>query len=205
MVDQLLRGAIAFSRNAVGVAVKPYETYRRIAAKGTLYELVYLALSLALYFAAASWVKTASFRPFLLTHQFVVLALAATGGYLLSVGVFLFVGQLLGGSKRVAPLFLTWGYTLLPTVVWFWVTSFLYVILPPPRTESPAGIIFSIVYLVFSTMMLAWKLTLGYLSLRFGLKLDLARILVVGAAALAAWGAYSTWMYQAGIFRVPFL
>jgi hypothetical protein len=115
------------------------------------------------------------------------------------------VGRLLGGVGNLSTLAVLWGYTLLPTTFWFLATSLLYLILPPPRTDSAAGVAFSIVYLVFSSMLLAWKVTLGYLTLRFGLKLDLARICGVIVAAAVVWGLYSLFMYRLGIFRIPFL
>ncbi len=205
MVGELLVGALGFARNSLGVALRPYETYRRMTAKASLVELLFLALTVALYFAAAALVKTASFRPFLLTREFLALSFGAGTGFVLTLAVFFFVGRLLGGVGRFATLAVLWGYTLLPTVFWFLATSVLYLILPPPRTQSMAGIAFSVVYLVFSSMLLAWKVTLGYLTLRFGMKLDLVRIGGVVIAAAASWGLYSVLMYRLGIFRIPFL
>ncbi len=205
MVDDFIMGAVVFGQNAWGVVSRPYETYRRLTKQPRYSELLYLGLVLVLYFAAASLVKTASFRPFLLTRQFMALLLGALGGYGLSVGIFYLVGRIVGGKGSLKSLIVGWGYTLLPTVMWFLATSLLYVVLPPPRTQSAAGILFSIVYLAFSLMMLAWKLTLAYLTLRFGLKLDLARIGLVALIALCAWGAYSAGMYSLGVFRIPFL
>lgn len=205
MIGALLIGALGFVRNALGVAVKPYETYRRMTAKASLVELLFLAVVVALYFAASAIVKTVSFRPFLLTREFLALSFGAGAGFALTLGVFFFVGRLLGGVGRFATLALLWGYTLLPTVFWFLATSVLYLILPPPRTQSVAGVAFSVVYLVFSSMLLAWKITLGYLTLRFGMKLDLVRIVGVVLVAAAAWGLYSLLMYRLGIFRIPFL
>jgi hypothetical protein len=197
MIDNLLLGAVAFGRNAIGVTLKPYETYRRIASHPVSWEAVYLAILLLLYIAVASLVMT--------TRHFATFFPSTAGGYMLSLAVFWVVGRLVGGSGKFVSVALGWGYTLLPTLLWFVTTSILYAIIPPPRSVSAAGVAFSVFYLVFSTAMLAWKVTLGYLTLRFGLKLDLPRILAVGAAALAAWSAYSLWMYRLGIFRVPFL
>ena len=197
MIDALLLGVVSFGRHAIGVVVRPYETYRHIAAKGTGGELASLGMLFILYVAAISLIMP--------SRQFVTFFPSALGGYLLSLAVFWLVGTLVGGSGRFLSVALGWGYTLLPTLVWFSVTSILYVVLPPPRTQHPAGIVFSIVYLAFSTMLFAWKLTLGYLTLRFGLKLDLPRIAVVGVVAIAAWSVYSIVMYRLGVFRIPFL
>ena len=205
VLDQLVDAAIAFGRNFIGTIVRPYETYRRIVDRASAWELAYIGLLLALYFTLASLVKTATFRPFLLTKQFILLVSAAAITYVCVVGTVLFAASFVrhqGSGKRFA---IAWAYTLLPTVLWFLITSLLYVLLPPPRTTSAAGILFSIVFLVFSATMFFWKMTLAYLALRFSLKLDLAKILVVSAISLPIIGLYSWAMFGLGIFKVPFL
>jgi hypothetical protein len=205
MVQNLTVSGIAFGRNVWGIVMRPYETYRRIAHTGTLWEIVYIGICLAMYFATAAIVKTSLFRPFLMTRQFVLLGLAAMVTFLLVVFLFWQVGRLFGAKGRLKGFALGWGYTLVPTVVWFWMTSLLYVALPPPRTTSAPGILFSIVYLLISATLLFWKIMLSYLSLRFGLRLDFAKILIVCMIVLPILGVYSYGMYRLGIFRIPFI
>lgn len=205
MVDSLLVGALTFGRTIVGIIFRPYETYRRITHKGTLWELPHIAAVLAAYFVIASLVKTSAFRPFLLTKQFIVLAGATAATFLLAVGLLWVVGKLVGGKGELGKLSLAWAYTLIPTMVWFLATSLLYVILPPPRTERWQGVAFSLLYLIFSATLFFWKGMLAYLTMRFGLKLDLPKILVVVAVSAPVFGIYSFIMYRLGIFKVPFL
>ena len=185
MLDQLIISGIAFCRNAIGLVVRPYETYRRIIDKGSVWELVFIAML----------VMVSAFR----------LVFAAAATYMLVVILVWVVGQRVGGKGTLASVALGWGYTMLPTVCWFFMTSLLYMLLPPPRTTSLAGIVFSVLFLVFSVTLFFWKLTLGYLTLRFGLKLDLVRILVVVAIVGPIVGVWSWRMYRLGIFKVPFL
>lgn len=185
MLDQLLVAGVAFCRNALGLVVRPYETYRRIVDRGTIWELVFIAMVVAV----------SAFRLFA----------AALATYTLVVLAAWFVGQRVGGRGTLKGVALGWAYTVLPTTLWFLATSILYVVLPPPRTTSIAGVTFSIVFLVFSATLFLWKLTLGYLTLRFGLKLDLARILVVVGVVSPVVAAWSWGMYRLGIFKVPFL
>ncbi|MBP9814570.1 hypothetical protein KBC80_05300 [Candidatus Woesebacteria bacterium] len=201
----LLGSGIAFGRNIIGITTRPYETYRRIVDHGSLWELVYIGLVLAVYFALASLVKTAAFRPFLLTQQFVLLYSAALLGFLVTVLALWLIGTIVGGVGKSTSLALGWAYTLIPTVTWFLATSLLYVVLPPPRTTSVLGISFSIVFLLFSAMLFWWKLTLAYLTLRFGMRLDLGKIIIVAALSLIIVGLYSRFMYTLGIFTVPFI
>lgn len=205
MGDALLVAAAVFVRTIVGILLRPYETYRRIIRDASLWELPFIAVLLGMYFALASIVKTASFRPFLLTKQFLLLAGAAGATFLFVVGLMWVVGRIVGGKGQLGKLTIAWGYTLVPTVIWFLATSLLYVALPPPRTTSIAGVAFSLLFLVFSATLFFWKGMLTYLTMRFGLKLDLPRIAVMTAICLPIIGIYSLVMYRMGIFRVPFL
>ncbi len=201
----LVISGIAFGRNLFGIVVKPYETYRRIVDRGHVSELFYIAVLLAIYFAIASVVKTAAFRPFLLTKQFLVLASAVAATYLFVVGALWVVGKYVGGKGSIGSMGLAWGYTLIPTLLWFLSTSLLYVLLPPPRTTSTPGITLSILFLIFSATLFFWKLMLAYLTLRFGLRMDLVKIVITAFVVGPLLGIYSIGMYRLGIFRVPFL
>ncbi|OGG24098.1 hypothetical protein A3A79_02785 [Candidatus Gottesmanbacteria bacterium RIFCSPLOWO2_01_FULL_43_11b] len=202
IAGSLLVGGVSFGRNLVGIITRPYETYRRIVDRGNVWELIPIGLILAFYFSLSSLVKTAAFRPFLLTKQFILLSGGAASGFLLTVAILWGAAWLIGKKARVA---LAWAYTLIPTVFWFLTTSILSIILPPPRTQSAAGVSFSMLFLIFSVTLLWWKVTLAYLTLRFGLKLDLGRIFAVFAVCVPVWGLWSYFMYKWGIFKVPFL
>ena len=201
----LLSSFVSFGRTFLGIIIKPYETYRRIVDRGRLGELLWIGLLLVIYFGNASIVKTAAFRPFLLTKQFIVLAGGAGVSFLLIVCTLWQITRFLGGKGNFRSFTLAWGYTLVPTFFWFLGTSLLYVILPPPRTNRPEGVLFSALYLVLSATLFFWKFMLGYLTLRFGAKLDLPKILITLGIALPIIGIYSVCMYKLGIFRVPFL
>lgn len=205
ILSYLLIGGVGFGRNLIGIIFRPYETYRRIVEHGNLFEIIYVAGCLTFYFAIASLVKTASFRPFLLTAVFMKLAFAAAGSFLVAVAILWLASRLVGGRGTLRGLALGWAYTLIPTLLWFLTTSLLYVLLPPPRTPSFLGVLFSLIYLVFSTTLFFWKVTLAYLTLRFGMRLDLPRILLVAGASLPFVAIYSFGMYRLGVFRVPFL
>jgi hypothetical protein len=195
----------AFIQNVIGLVTRPYETCRRIVDRGGLGELVYVAILLSVYFAFVSVVKVAAFRPFLLSRQFIVLAAATGTTYVLAIALFWIAGKLVKADGKLKGLALLWGYSLLATLTWFLATSILYVILPPPRTTSLAGVLFSILFLIFSATLFFWKATIAYLTLRFGLRLNLGKILIVFTLTLPALGLYSYWLYRVGIFRIPFI
>ncbi|MFZ2025542.1 MAG: YIP1 family protein [Microgenomates group bacterium] len=205
MTGSLLIGCVAFFRSSVGLATKPYEAYRRIVHHGSLWELVPLGVLLSCYFAIASLVKTAAFRPFVLTKQFILIALSVVVTYAVIVSLLFIVGKCMGGKGSLRVLALSWGYTLLPTLLWFLGTSILYVLFPPPRTGRPLGMVFSAIFLIFSSVLFFWKAMLTYLTIRFGMKLDLWRIIAVFGVVGGSMLFYSIGMYHLGIFKIPFI
>lgn len=205
ILTHIAAGGVLFGKNVYGVATKPYETYRSIVEKSSWWELAYLAIVLASYFALASLVRTAAFRPYLLTRQFMYLGMAAGISYIVIIATLYIAAKAVGGRGTLKGLSIGWAYTLLPTVSWFLGTSILYVLLPPPRTASVPGMLFSFLYLVFSVVLLFWKVTLAYLTLRFSMKLDLVRIGAVTAISAPFLAVYSFLMYRWGIFRIPFI
>ncbi len=64
METWLIVALSAFIKNVIGLVTRPYETCRRIVDRGRMGELVYVAILLSVYFAFASVVKVAAFRPF---------------------------------------------------------------------------------------------------------------------------------------------
>ncbi|OGG09496.1 hypothetical protein A2154_02245 [Candidatus Gottesmanbacteria bacterium RBG_16_43_7] len=205
IVDQLVSAFFIFLRSAIGIALRPYETYRSIIRRQNVWELFYIAAIMIMYFAGASLIKTAALRPFLLTARFTTLAAGATATYILAVSFLWYTTTRVGGNGSLRALAIGWAYTLLPTVIWFLMTSVLYVAVPPPRTTRFLGLLFSGIYLVFSTVLLYWKVILGYLTLRFAMRLDLGKILLIATVSSPVFAVYSYIMYKLGIFRIPFI
>lgn len=206
MIEEILVGFFSFTRNCIGLVTKPYITCRRIAGEGSLWELLPIGMVLSAYFATASLVKTASFRPYLLTKQFVLLAFGAGMSFIFLVSALFIASQIVKkGCGSLRALVIAWAYTLLPTVSWFFMTSILYVILPPPRTTELTGMMFSVWYVIISSVFLFWKINLSYLALRFSMRLDLFRILGVMALAGPVIALYCIALYRFGIFKVPFI
>lgn len=201
----LIFDGVTFGRTCIGLVIRPYETYRRIFHHGKRGELIYIALFLCLYFALSSLVKVAAFRPFLLTQQFLVLVFGAVSGVGVATVSLAFAGRAFGVRAHVESLLLGWSYTLVPTVIWFLATSMLYVLIPPPRTTSALGITFSLLFLVFSATLLWWKVTLSYLTMRFGLKLDLGKSMLAALLCVPGMTLWTWCMYVLGVFKVPFL
>lgn len=184
-----------------GCLNKPYETYRKLSLYSFSHQLIFILFIMVLYFLAASTIKegladgklnivVASFKATLVTlFTFLV---TATTLYLL--------GKLFTGKGSFFTFLTLWSFTLLPTLAWFLVTAAFYVLLPPPRTTSISGQVFSAFFIAFSIGCLIWKLILYYLTLRFSLRLGTIKItavsLIVGPLLV---------IYALLFYKVPFI
>jgi len=196
---------IVFSKSVWGIMSKPYITCRDIARRSDVLEMVPIALLSFGYFALASVVRVKHFRPFILTSHFLKLTSWAIVTFFVSIFFLWAAARIVGGSGKIKTLAVGWSYTLVPSVFWFLSTSILYLILPPPRTQAWQGILFSLVFLIFSSAILYWKIMLGYLTLRFSMHLDLLKIVFVATIFLPFFGIYSFFLYKIGVFRIPFI
>lgn len=200
-----LKSIILFFQNSYGTIVSPYKTYRRLATSRHFEQLLPLGALVVLYFWWGSAVRVGIRHPFILAKNWVVTASVAGVTFVLTlVGIYI-TTKALRGSGRLKNLILPWSYSLLPTLVWFYINSFSFFILPPPRYPTLAGKLFSFLFIVGSLVLFFWKGILYYLTLRFGMRLDLWRILVASAIVFPAGILYSLLMYKLGIFRIPFI
>lgn len=205
-VLSFLRSFIFFGRNAVGCINAPYVTYRKLSAAYTdLKQTVFIPVFVILYFIFVATIRNGIRNPYLLTVKFNFLLVAAVVGFLLMLGLFYFAGHLVGGKGNPRQIYTLWIFSLLPTLVWFFTASILYLILPPPRTMSFFGKLYSVVFIAFSIAVFLWKSILYYLTLRFSLKADLWKIIQISTLILPVVFVYSLIMYRLGIFRIPFI
>ena len=201
------KSLILFLRNSVGLVFKPYITYREISVSQKGYQQVFFIHFLVLiYFLASSVLKTGLRNPFLLTLKFNSLYFSAYIGFFLMIGLLYLCAKLIRlKDYSVNKLILLWSYSLWPTLCWFFFTSLLYLLLPPPRSLTYLGKTYSLLYLVSSLTILFWKIILYYLTLRFGLRLELFRILLLSSIIFPSIAVFSIIMYRLSIFKIPFL
>lgn len=201
----LVRLFILSLKDIWGVFNTPYKTYRTLSFKENLSRTILIFLIVLFYFAWASLLRTKSLNPLFLSFNFAKLCLGAFFTFLLVVLSIYFLGKLFGGKGSLKSVFTTWAFSLFPTLCWFSLTSIFYLLLPPPRTTSFLGVLFSLFYLAFSASLFFWKGLLYFLTLRFSLKIDLLRIILISAFLFPLGVLYSILMYKLRIFRVPFI
>ena len=195
---------IQFLKNVWGSIQSPYATYRKIVAEDP-YQLIIIFTLIAGYFFLASPLKLHTLHPFLLTVNASRLFTTVLCLYLGICFLLLGLSKLFNGVASLRSVLMAWGYSLIPTLVWFLVTLVMYVLIPPPRTETILCRGFSLLYLTFSLSLFFWKGLLYYLTLRFALKFDLTKIILASLLFFPLLGATSYFLYIFGIFKVPFI
>lgn len=202
----VVRSFTIFARNSIGVLQTPYESCRRLSKGNNLEQSIPIFLIVLSYFAWSALAHHGiSAHPFLLTFSFGRLLTAAVVTYVLVIGSIVVVGKVFRSKGSVKSVFLPWTYSLLPTVAWFFATSLLWFLFPPPRTTSFTGQLLSFAFIVFSLFLLFWKGVLYYLTLRFGLRIGLWKIISVSIIIFPLGALYAIAMYRLGVFRIPFI
>lgn len=140
-------------------------------------------------------------KPYPATFIFSVFLL----NFFLTIFFFHFISSSTTKNRSLVSLFFTFSYSLLPSFIWFSSTSLLYIVVPPPRTFSLMGRAFSIFFITFSLALLAWKIILMYLALRFSVKQSFYRIIFMLVLYLIWFIPYSLFLYYLKLFRIPFI
>jgi len=208
MFKDILISLILVLRNFFRLIFYPYATMRKIAQEKDWWQIIIIYGLVYLYFIFANIVRKKTLYPLIISSSSFVSFVFFLLTFFLMVGFFCLFGKQLGRDlpwQVSTKLIFTFSYSLLPTLIWFFTTSFLYFLLPPPRTYSILGQSFSLVFIAFSLILLCWKIILFYLSLRFSLKLNFYQILYATILFLIWLWPYSVVLYKLKVFRVPFI
>lgn len=195
-----------FLLTILGVIQKPHAAYLRLEKKG---EIRYLVLIWFLGFFSLFLSRAVKYgvfhHPFFFVIRFSTFFWTATFSFLLVVLLIFLLGTFFGGKGNFKAIFLLWGFSYLPTILWFFLASFLYLFFPPPRSLTLQGYLLSGVFVILSTALFYWKLLLYYFTLRIGFKLTWGPIIKISALFFPTVALYSYLLYKLGVFKVPFL
>ncbi len=199
VLPRILTAVIVVFRRYILLIVTPYKTMRRIAVSETdTLQLLVIAALAGVYFLFSYQVK-----------EFPGTPLVSFGVFLVNISVT--IAFLYGFSRAIEKTaglrsyIFTVAYTMFPTLTWFFANSIFFVLLPPPRTLSIPGKVFSIFFIAFSLSLLAWKLILFYLAIRFSSGMRFTRILYIILLYLCLVIPYSILLYHLRISRIPFI
>lgn len=193
-----------FCLNLYGTFNKPYETWRRLVAESDLLQIGFWVFLLWLYLSLAVVVRNglgtgALFLTFNLNRLFNITVIT----FLVVILLMWLVGLWCGGKGKLKEVASSWAFSYLPTLFWFFSTTLLYVLLPPPRTESMLGKMFTLVYLAFSLSLIFWKIILYYLTLRFSLRMNLWQIVRATMVIVPALFLYFLVLNRLGFYKIP--
>lgn len=187
-------------KRSVMLAISPYKTMRNISEETDFLQIIIVFIIIGIYFFTAD-----RFRPY--DYEPGILFLLTIFHYGATVLFFYMVTTIMQKTREFTfqSFLFTFAYALIPTIIWFWINSWLYILIPPPRTVSIEGKSFSILFISFSIAMLAWKVILEYLAIRFSTKFSFFAIVYAILLYLVAVIPYSLFMYSLRFFRIPFL
>lgn len=188
-ISSLVASLLIVLRRSLLLIFTPYKTMRKISLETDRFQLVWIAFFVGLYFHLIGIEKIFIFLIlFLCTFLFIQA-----------------VGLSLKKVSRGKSILFTFGYGLLPTTIWFYLSLALLYLLPPPRTQSLQGKIFSVLYVSFSLSLLLWKIILTYLAIRFSLKLGFYSTIIALVFYILFIMVLSYFGLTLGLSRVPFI
>lgn len=176
----------------------PYKTMRKISLESDYYQVGIILFLVFLYFKFVYFLRD---KPYPATLIFLVFL----SHFFFTIFFFYLCFGLKSKKMKITNLLFTFSYSLLPSLIWFSSTSLLYILVPPPRTFSLMGRAFSIFFITFSLAIVAWKMILVYLALRFSAKQSFYKIIFALILYLAWFIPYSLFLYHLKLFRIPFI
>lgn len=201
----VLKITISLLRDCWGVFNKPYETIRTLSVKKQITPILFFALLSWIYLGIAVSIKFGIHTgAIFLTFNLGRLFYAVSATFFIVTATMYLVGRIMGGKGNLLSILSVWSYSYLPTLIWFLLTTFLYIVLPPPRTNSVLGNFFSVIYLFISLGLIFWKGLLYFLTLRFCLKLNLWQTTRTTIVLWSLWFLYFLLLNRMGIFKIPF-
>ena len=171
---------------------------RKIAQEKDYWQLAVIISFVLIYFEIANKIRRFNYSTLLIFIVFLSF-------FISTVFFFYLLGKVYNKKEELKSFFITFSYSLLPTLVWFITNSIIYYVLPPPRTMSLQGKGFSILFFAFSLSLFVWKIILVYLSVRFSAKLSFYKIIFLMILYLCLFFPISIFLYQLKVFRVPFI
>lgn len=200
LVDFLTSFLLLFNR-FIGLILDPYKTMRKISLEKDYWQPGMIIGLVFIYFKFIYYLREKTYPATFIYVSFIF-------NFLLTIIFFYFLTKLFSKNKKeinFLSFLFTFSYSLLPTLVWFLSTSILFIFLPPPRTLSLLGKGFSIFFVTYSLSLLAWKIILVYLAIRFSARQNFFRIFYMIVLYLSWFIPYSIFLYNFKLFRIPFI
>jgi len=206
LISRFSSSIIIFIHHINGLIFRPYKAIRKISQEDDKLQLLIIFGFIYLYFIYGNIIRNKTIHPFIISTKTSINVFFFTLTFLLVTSYFYTFAKLITDQQqRYRSYLFTFTYSMLPTYIWFIITSTLYLLIPPPRTASFPGLVLSGLFLVFSLTMFFWRINLLYLSIRFSSKMSFYQI-VFSQVIFSLWFIpYCYFLYQMRVFRIPFI
>ncbi|MCX7996174.1 MAG: hypothetical protein N2691_00235 [Patescibacteria group bacterium] len=194
----ILASVIIVARRSVALIFYPYKTMREIAREDDFLQIGILFTIILIYYLGVNTIRDTAWHPLI---QFLFVGINYTGTIFFT---YIFA-QIHRTGASLRPYFFLFSYAMIPTIIWFYMNSLLYVALPPPRNITLTGKVFSLVFITLSVSLLTWKILLWYLAVRYATRLKFYDILLIGVLFFAFLLPYALLLYNLSLFRIPFI
>jgi hypothetical protein len=204
-ISKISSSVIIFIYHVIGLIFNPYKTMRKIASENDKNQLIIIFGLVYMYFIYANIIRARTLYPFIISTKISLNVLFFTITFILTTGFFYAISRKFNGNISYKHFIYCFAYSILPTYIWFFSTSTLYLFFPPPRTTSILGLVLSAIFIIFSSTLLFWKINLYYLALRFSSKTNFYQIILMTITFLLWFIPFSYLIYKLKIFRIPFI
>jgi hypothetical protein len=207
IIASFLASIILVFRNTYRLIQDPYKTMREIAKERDVVQILLIFSVCCCYFLYAATVRHGSIDPVIITSSAIISSISFITTFALFIVFIYLIGKKYGVKHEdVVPRAVHLAtYSLLPTLTWFWLTSTLFVLVPPPRHATPLGILFSIFFIIYSLTFLDLRIMMLYVTIRFSLRTSFQQTVKIMFIYFALFFPYSLILYKLGLFRVPFI
>ncbi|KXK10467.1 MAG: hypothetical protein UZ22_OP11002000771 [Microgenomates bacterium OLB23] len=203
----IMASCILVVRNSIRILHDPYKAMREVSREHDVLQIAIILLVSCGYFLYAAQVRNAGVDALIVASSAMNASLAFVTTFCLSIGFLYMFGKIFRGRQNdmLLRIINLTAYSLLPAFMWFTITSTLFVVLPPPRYATPQGIVFSIVFVVYSLVLLELRFMMLYMTIRFALRTSFLDTVKVMAAYLAVFLPYAFVLYKLGFSRIPYM
>ncbi len=193
-------------KNILGTFTHPYLTWKHISReKYVLPSLLMLIIALLVFSLRAPLKEGLPDSAYTaIATIFINLATSITGFLLISLTIYILARKFQSPTSFLS-LASTWIYTYIPTIIWFLATQSTYLLLPPPRSTSPLGILFTVLYLAFSISLLTWKILLLWLTFQITAQLKPSSAIISTSITILFVTLYSYFLFRTHLWGIPFL
>lgn len=192
-------------KNLLGTITHPYLTWKHLTREHYLPSVLMFFTAIAIFNFRAplkSGLPDSAQTAFL---TIITNLITSIGGYLIVTLLITSLARYFKSQVKFTLILQIWIYSYLPTVIWFLTTQSAYLLLPPPRTSSPLGIIFTIIYLAFSLSLLVWKLLLLWLTFQIPANLSPQQSFVSTLIVILTVACYWYLFFRQHLWGIPFL